>query len=122
MRTLIGLLAAAAMCGSVASADEVRERRVVYLNGPEAMAELERINPKHYEIAKLILASGPKLCEAGAPRVYQLHMGADEITCSNFLLRTSNPPKKQISFELEDAVYIALVVVEGSEPTVIPAK
>jgi hypothetical protein len=49
-------------------------------------------------------------------------MGADEITCSNFLLRTSNPPKKQISFELEDAVYIALVVVEGSEPTVIPAK
>jgi hypothetical protein len=122
MRTLIGILAAAVICGSVASAQEVRERRVVYLNGPEAMAELERTNPKHYEIAKLILASGPKLCEPGAPRVYQLYMGADEITCSNFLLRTSNPPKKQISFELEDAVYIALMVVEGAEPTVIPAK
>lgn len=122
MRTFIGLLAAAAICGSVASAQEVRERRVIYLNGDEAMAELERTNPRHYEIAKLILASGPKLCEPGAPRVYQLHMGADEITCSNFLLRTSNPPKKQISFQLEDAVYIALVVVEGSEPTVIPAK
>jgi hypothetical protein len=122
MRTIIGLLAAAALCGPVASADEVRERRVVYLNGPEAMAELKRTNPKHHEIARLILASAPRLCEAGAPRVYQLHMGADEITCSNFILRTSNPPKKQISFELEDAVYIALVVVEGSEPTVVPAK
>jgi hypothetical protein len=122
MRTFIAMLTAAALWGSLASAEEVRERRVVYLNGPEAMAELEKTNPRHYEIARLILASGPKLCEPGAPRVYQLHMGADEITCSNFLLRTSNPPKKQISFELEDAVYIALIVVEGSDPTVIPAK
>jgi hypothetical protein len=122
MRTVIATLTAAALWVSVASAQEVRERRVVYLNGPEAMAELEKTNPKHFAIATQILASGPKLCEAGAPRVYQLHMGADEITCSNFLLRTSNPPKKQISFELEDAVYIALVVVEGSEPTVVPAK
>ena len=96
MRTLTGILAAAAMCGSVASAEEVRERRVVYLNGPEAMAQLERTNPKHYEIARLILASGAKLCEPGAPRVYQHHMGADEITCSNFLLRTSNRPKKPL--------------------------
>jgi hypothetical protein len=122
MRNTIAMLTAAALLAGVAHADGARERRVVYLNGPEAMAELERTNPRHYEVAKRILDAGPELCEPGAPRVYQAHMGAEEISCSGFLLRTSNPPKKQISFELEDATYIALVVVKGSEPTVVPAK
>jgi hypothetical protein len=121
MRNTIAMLTAALLLSGVASADATRERRVVYLNGPESMAELERANPRHYEIAKKILAAGPELCDAGAPRVYQAYMGAEEISCAGFLLRTSNPPKKQISFELEDATYIALVEVKV-DATVVPAK
>jgi hypothetical protein len=121
MRTQIAMLTVAALLAATADADVGRERRVVYLNGPEAMAELEKSNPRHFEIAKKILAAGPELCDVGAPRVYQAYMGAEEISCSGFLLRTSNPPKKQISFELEDATYIALVEVKV-DATVVPAK
>jgi hypothetical protein len=121
MRNSIALLTAAALLAGAARADVGQERRVVYLNGPDAMAELEKSNPKHFEIATKILAAGPQLCDVGAPRVYQAYMGAEEITCSSFLLRTSNPPKKQISFELEDATYIALVEVKV-DAAVVPAK
>lgn len=122
MRNIIALLTAAVLYAGVTDANAARERRVVYLNGPEAMAELEKTNPRHYAIARKILAAGPELCEAGAPRIYKATLGAEEISCSGFLLRTSNPPKKQISFELEDATYIALVVVKGSEATMVPAQ
>jgi hypothetical protein len=121
MRNQVAMLTVAALLAAAANADAAKERRVVYLNGPKAMAELEKSNPKHFAIATKILAAGPKLCEVGAPRAYQAYMGAEEISCSGFLLRTSNPPKKQISFELEDATYIALVEVKV-DATVVPAK
>jgi hypothetical protein len=121
MRPIIALLAAAVFCASAVNAEVGQERRVVYLNGPEAMAELEKTNPKHYAIARQILAAGPQLCEAAGQRVYQATMGAEEITCSSFLLRTSNPPKKQISFELEDATYIALIEVKV-DASITPAR
>ncbi len=98
MRNTIALLTAAALLAGVANAKTGRERRVVYLNGPEAMAELQKTNPRHYEIATKILAAGPQLCEASGQRVYQATLGA------------------------EDATYIALVVVKGAEASVVPAK
>lgn len=116
MPNTLAMLSTAVLLIGVANAEVGVERRVVYLNGPEAMAELQKTNPKHFAVAQQILAAGPKLCEASGQRVYQATMGAEEITCSGFLLRTSNPPKKQISFELEDATYIALVEVQASAP------
>jgi hypothetical protein len=47
---------------------------------------------------------------------------AKNITCAGMLLRTSNPPKRQLSFRLDDTQYIALVAVTDDPPKIVAAS
>jgi hypothetical protein len=93
----------------------------VYLDGPSALARLEASNPDHYARAERILASANHLCRAGPAELQ--HAGADlrSFSCG-MLLKTSNPPKRQISFRLDDTRYVALVTITDDQPKLIPAR
>jgi hypothetical protein len=91
----------------------------VYLDGPASLAKLEAEDPAHYATVKQILAAADVICAPG-PLTLQ-HAGTDA-TCEGMLLRTSYPPKRQISFTLDGTRYIALVVLTKDQPQLIPAK
>jgi hypothetical protein len=67
------------------------------------------------------MAAANELCRPKPGEVSYVEFAARAITCSDMLLKTSNPPKRQISFTLDETRYIALVAVTDDPPRVMPA-
>ncbi|MBV8806679.1 MAG: hypothetical protein JO042_16595 [Sinobacteraceae bacterium] len=94
---------------------------VVYLDDPAALEQLRTSNPTHYARAEKILAAANHLCRPKPGEVEYVKGDAKDVSCSASLLRTSNPPKRQIRFRLDDTQYIALVVVTDDPPRLVAA-
>jgi len=93
----------------------------IYLDGPSALARLEASNPDHYARAERILAAASQLCRAGPAELQHAAADLRSFTCG-MLLKTSNPPKRQVSFRLDDVHYVALVTITDAQPELIPAR
>jgi hypothetical protein len=85
--------------------------KYVYLDGQSDLDRLRATNPGHYARAERIMAAANELCRPKSGVVSYAKFDARDISCVDMLLRTSNPPKRQISFTLDDTHYIALVVI-----------
>ena len=118
------ILALTGACAAAAIADEpplsTPPSRTVYLDGPSDLARLKVVNPAHYARAERVLAAANHLCRPG-PAELREAAGARDLTCDGSFFRTSNPPKWQITFTLDDTRYVALVVVTDDPPRVTPA-
>ena len=97
-------------------------RPVVRLDGPESLAQLRATNPLHYARAQKILDAANELCRPTAGEVEYAWFNARDINCLRSFLRTSNPPKREISFRLDDTQYIALVTVTDDPPKLVAAS
>jgi len=120
----LGILALTGACAALANAEEAPlttpPSRTVYLDGPSDLARLRKANPSHYARAERVLAAANHLCRPG-PGELKEAAGARDLTCNGTLFRTSNPPKWQITFTLDDTRYVALVAVTDDPPRVTPA-
>ena len=92
---------------------------IVYLNGPEDLAQLRHSNPSHYQRAVKIMGEANELCRPHAGE-FELTKAKD-VSCSQVLLRTSNPAKREITFRLDSTKYIALVAVTDDPPRLVAA-
>lgn len=102
------------------AADSVAPPSVVYLDGPKSLAALRQANPTHYARAERIIAAAGELCKPGALDAYYARFQASDISCEQMLLKTSNPPKKQLTFKLDDTLYLALVTMTDAAGKVMP--
>jgi hypothetical protein len=119
----IVLLVVAAVATAVSSnVAEAFPDKIVYLDGPDDLARLRAANPEHYAQAELIMAAANELCRPQPGATAFAKSKAKEISCTDMLLRTSNPPKRQIKFTLDDTHYIALVAITDNPPRAVPAK
>jgi hypothetical protein len=115
---VVGMAIAGASAGLAIGADSVPPPKVVYLNSA-ALAHLQTTNPDHYARAQRILADANELCRPGPASVQFAKSAAREVSCADMLLRTSNPPKRQITFRLDDTRYIALVTLTDDPPRLV---
>ena len=92
---------------------------MVHLDGAASLAQLARANPNHAARAERIIAAAAELCKPGPETVNFASFQADDIACNGAILRTSNPPKREISFRLDDTRYLALVTVTDLEPRAV---
>ena len=120
MRKIAFALAVAA-CVSGAWAAGPGGGGVVYLDGPTSLADLRAANPAHYARAQKILAAANQLCRPTVGEVEYAKFDAKNISCLRSLIRTSNPPKRQISFRLDDTQYVALVTLTDDPPRLVAA-
>ena len=95
---------------------------VVYLDGPASLAQLRTANPLHYQRALKIIDAANELCRPQPGELEYAKFDAKNISCARMLLRTSNPPKRQLSFRLDDTQYIALVAVTDDPPKLVAAS
>jgi hypothetical protein len=97
-------------------------KRTVYLDHV-VLEELKKSNPEAYAQARRVMAEGSALCAPGAARLWQA-MNIPQGNCQGMTLKTSYPPKREISFVLDDTMYIALVTVKDAPapPMAIPDK
>jgi len=94
---------------------------VVHLDGPAALAQLRATNPAHYARARKILAAANHLCRPTQSELDYANFDAKDISCIRSLIMTSNPPKREISFRLDDTQYIALVTLTDDPPRLVAA-
>lgn len=83
----------------------------VYLYGQSDLDRLRATNPGHYARAERIMAAANELCRPKPGDLSYAKFDARDISCANMLVKTSNPPKRQISFTLDHTHYIALVAL-----------
>jgi hypothetical protein len=124
MRAILTLLLLSTTLAATPGLGDVQptfpSRLTVYLDGPADLARLREANPGHYARAERVLAAANQLCRPGAARL--LHIaGVDEPSCADELM-TSNPPKRQITFRLDDIRYIALVTITDDPPRLTGAR
>jgi hypothetical protein len=92
---------------------------VVHLDGPADLAQLRHSNPGHYQQALEIIDAAKELCKPHAGEVERAK--AKDVSCSQVLLRTSNPAKREISFRLDRTRYVALVTMTDDPPRLVAA-
>ena len=95
--------------------------KTVFLYGEASLDELRASNPRHYEIARAILADAPELCRPD-PTGQFMSTSAGPTVCLRGFFLTSYPAKWQLAFRLDDVQYVALVTVKGLQPHLLPAR
>ena len=88
----------------------------VSLNGDDALARLQQSNPRHYAIARRILAAADEICDAAKTDVIPVKFDDQDVFCAKEYWLTSNPPKRFLQFQIEDTSYSALVVARIAAP------
>ncbi|HTY92983.1 MAG TPA: hypothetical protein VMC02_03790 [Steroidobacteraceae bacterium] len=97
-------------------------RKSISLNRADALADLQRTNPRHYRIAQQILAAAQEICKAGKPALLSMKFEAQDIACVQAFWLTSNPPKHALHFRIDDTTYSALVTVRDLVPKSEPIR
>jgi hypothetical protein len=106
---------------AVAGAGTVIPRRSIDLDQPGALEALQRSNPTHYAKIQKILDRLPLQPEAKVPRWIQANFDARDATYGLMLL-TSFPPKRRVSFTLDDTRYEAIVTLANWRGEKVPAQ
>jgi hypothetical protein len=94
---------------------------VIHLDGAKSLHALRATNPAHFARAERIIAAANELCRPGPLEGVLARFAAQDISCSESLLKTSNPPKKELQFTLDRTRYVALVAITDDPPRVRPA-
>ena len=116
MRKWALTLGMAVMCmsGGLAWADGV-----VRLEGASDLEQLRHSNFRHYQQALKIMGAANELCRPHGGEVEKTD--AKDVACSQMLLRTSNPAKREITFRLDSTRYVALVAMTDDPPKLVAA-
>jgi hypothetical protein len=117
---LLLFLGIAVVCGSLAWSDipATVTGPAVHLDA-RSLAQLRATNPDHYARAQRILAAANQLCRPGPDQVQYARFDAQDISCDGDLLRTSNPPRRYITFRLDNTRYESLVAITDDRPRIV---
>ncbi len=82
----------------------------VDLRAPQALENLKRDNPAHFEKLRQILAGLEEKPERVESDWLQATFNAQDVDLSRMIVKTSYPPKQLLSFQLEQVRYTMYVV------------
>jgi hypothetical protein len=102
-RVVAGIAYAALL---IAAQTSYAQSKVVDLNEPGALSALQQENPEHHRKVVAILEQVRTQRVEDVPRWMQSTFDAREVYYAPLLL-TSNPPQRDLSFVLEDTLYMA---------------
>jgi len=98
-----------------------RSPETINLNEPGALEALQRDNPVHYLTVHQILDNLLKQPESQVPRWLQTTFNAKDVRYVQVLL-TSDPPKRDLSFMLDDTRYKARLTLTNDRVKIVPAQ
>ena len=103
------------------SAAIARSPATIHLNEPGALEALQRDNPAHYQTVRQILDNLLKQPESQVPRWLQTTFNAKDVRYLRVLL-TSDPPKRDLAFTLDDTQYKTRLTLTNDGVTIVPVK
>ena len=103
-------------------ADDATASRHVDLRDNQALAELERTNPRHYaQIQEIVagLLADPTRAESGW---LETSFDARDVDLEKLRFLTSYPPKQLLAFTIEDTRYTLHLVRTDLDAKAVPAN
>jgi hypothetical protein len=97
------------------------QSRIVNLDVPGALDALERDNPPHYRKVREIMAEVQKQPDSEVPQWMRTRFDARDVNYGPLLLVT-DPPKRRLSFTIDEVRYRSTVTLTNWKPQRIPAK
>lgn len=121
MSKLIAVAVFATLWTAAAGAADAPPGRTVDLNKPGALEALQEANPTHYEKVRKILDGILQQPEARVPRWIQTTFDGRDVSYAPILM-TSDPPKRRLSFALDDTRYEAVVTLTNVRGEIVPLR
>ena len=121
MQRALALLVLASLWTALVAADAIRPGQRVDLNAPGMLETLQQSRPAHFEKVRRILEGVLQQPESEVPRWMRVSVGARDIDYRPVVL-TSHPPKRRLSFALDDIYYEAIVTLTNVRGEVIPLR
>jgi len=94
----------------IAAAGDLTLSRVVDLDKPGALEALQQLNPTHYEKIRQIVTGILQQPDVAVPGWMRANFDARGVLYSQIEM-TSYPPKRRLSFELDDTRYVVVVTL-----------
>ena len=104
----------------IAAAGDLTLSRVVDLDKPGALEALQQLNPMHYEKIQQIVTGILQQPDVAVPGWMRANFDARGVLYSQIEM-TSYPPKRRLSFELDDTRYVVVVTLTR-EGKITPLK
>lgn len=121
MSKLIAAAVLAMLWTAVVAAGDATPRRTANLNNPGALEALQQSDPTHYDKVRKILDGILQQPDAAVPRWIQTNFDARNVSYVPILM-TSDPPKRRLSFALDDTRYEAVVTLTNVRAEIVPLK
>ena len=121
LRTIIVAASLVLVCVGVANAGDIALRRTVDLDAPGAMERVHATNPTHFDKITKIIEGVTKQPETAVPGWLQVNFDARDVNYRPVVM-TSYPPKRRLTFALDDTRYEAVVVLTNVSGTVTPVR
>ena len=97
------------------------QSRIVDMDAAGALDALARDNPRHYKRVREILAEVQEQPDSEVPRWMQTRFDARDVVYAPLLLVTY-PPKRHLSFRIDEVRYKAIVTLTNWKPQPIPVR
>jgi len=120
-QALISAAVLAMLWAGVVAADDASPRRTVDLNNPGSLEALQQSNPAHYEKVRKILEGILQQPDAAVPHWIQTNFDARNVGYVPILM-TSLPPKRRLSFALDETRYEAVLTLTNVRAEIVPLK
>ena len=104
---------------AVVVAGDANPARTVNLNKPGALETLQQSNPTHYEKVRKILDGILQQPDADVPRWIQTSFDARNVSYAPILM-TTRPPKRRLSFALDETRYEAVLTLTKMRAEIVP--
>jgi len=121
MSRLFGFVALAGLWTALVAADAPRLGPTVDLNAPGALERLQQSRPAHFEKVRKILEGVRQRPDTELPRWMHVSFDARDVDYRPVVL-TSHPPRRRLSFALDDTRYEAVVTLRNVRGDVVPLR
>ena len=120
MRRLFAVAILALLWPSNVSGGNAPPARIVNLNNHNTLAAIQHSNPTHYEKIQKILEAVFEQPDTDA-RWLQTNFDAQNVSYAPILL-TSAPPKRRLSFVIDNIRYNAVITITAGQGQVLPVN
>jgi hypothetical protein len=121
MATIQALAALTLLGAGVVAAGEVRLVRTIDLDRPGALQALQQSNPAHYENVRRIIEGVLQRPDTEVPRWIQVTFNGRDVWYAPVVM-TSDPPRRRLSFALDDTRYETVITLTNVRGHVVPLK
>jgi hypothetical protein len=122
MRTILTVASLVLTCvATMATAADIGLRRTLDLDAPGAMERVRAANPAHFDKIVKIIEGVTQQPDSAVPRWLRVNFDARDVGYRPIVM-TSHPPKRRLSFALDDTRYETVVVLTNTTGTVTPAR